>query len=356
MSDQEPTSNESAPQVSVIIPAHDAERVLARCLSSVFASEGVRFEVILVDDASTDGTLEIARRFPCRIIAVRDNIMSANARNLAARHARGDLLVFFDADELMEPDTLACFVAALERHPEHHAVVGSLAADTPEPGFFSRFKNFQHHFTHQTARAEGSTLDSGRMAIRRQAFADLGGFEPSFSGASIEDIALGYRMTRAGYRIRFDPTIQVVHLKGYTLRELVRSDIFHRAIPWTGLMLRERIFRSDLNTRGGNVLSVALSWLLPVGLVTGLLWKPSWLITCALAATIALLNREFLLAAYRRFGAGFALGTAAFLPAMYFYQGIGLIAGVVAYGLGGSVAQERREPSAQYELLEPGER
>ena len=74
------------------------------------------------------------------------------------------------------------------------------------------------------------------MAIRRDVFLDLGGFEPAFAGASIEDIALGYRMVLLGHRIRFVPDIQLVHLKGYTLAQMVRSDIFHRAIPWTGLI------------------------------------------------------------------------------------------------------------------------
>lgn len=219
------------PEASVIIPAHDAGDVLSACLESVFRSEGVGLEVILVDDASTDETGRIARRFPCRVISVAANIMAANCRNLGARHARGEVLVFVDADEIVAPDTVRRFVQALRHEPGVDAVVGSLTADTPEPGFFSKLKNFQHHYTHQTADAEGATLDSGRMAIRREVFEKLGGFEPAFAGASIEDIALGYRMSRRGHRIRFDPSIQLVHLKDYTLAGMVRSDILHRAIP-----------------------------------------------------------------------------------------------------------------------------
>jgi GT2 family glycosyltransferase len=340
--------------VSVIIPAHNAAEDLRRCLASVFASVGVSFEVIVIDDASADGTMDVAREFPCRVIAMRQNVMSANARNLGAQHAHGEILVFFDADELMHPDTLERFARALREHPEFDAVVGSLEADTPTPGFFSRFKNFQHHFTHQSARTEGATLDSGRMAIRRAVFDHLGGFEPAFSGASIEDIALGYRMTRAGHRIRFEPSIQVVHLKGYTLGEMVRSDVLHRAIPWTGLMLRERIFRNDLNTSGGNVASVAAAWLLPVALASVALgWAPGWVLAGALVAAIWFWNRRFLGAARREFGSGFAARAALFLPAMYFYQGGGLLLGIAAYLFGGSVAEQRAAPEMHYEIFEP---
>jgi glycosyltransferase involved in cell wall biosynthesis len=354
MSKSSHSDSEPAPSVSVVIPARNAENVLPRCLESVFASEAIDFEVIVVDDASTDATLSRARGFPCRVLALRNNVMSANARNLGARHARGEVLVFVDADELLAPDTLARFNETLDRHPEIDAVVGSLTADTPEPGFFSRFKNFQHHFTHQTARTEGATLDSGRMAIRRATFERLGGFEPAFSGASIEDIALGYRMTREGHRIRFEPSIQLVHLKGYTLPEMVRSDILCRAIPWTGLMLRDRIFRSDLNTRGGNVASVIMSWLLPTSIIAGLWWRPAWALAVLLALLIAFANRSFLAGARREFGLAFALRSALFLPAMYFYQGLGLAAGLLAWVTGRSpVTGQRQRPETDYELLEP---
>ena len=343
------------PQVSVIIPAYNAAALLPACLESIARSEGVSYEVIVVNDASTDATERIAREHGCRVISLQANIMSANCRNLGARHARADVLVFFDADQLMQPDTLAAYRRALRDHPGVDAVVGSLAADTPEPGFFSKFKNFQHHYTHQTAATEGATLASGLMAIRREVFEKLGGFEPAYAGATVEDIALGYTMRRAGHRIRFEPDIQIVHLKGYTLRQLIRSDIFMRAIPWTGLMLRERIFRSDLNTRSGNVGSVVIAWLLPLAVLAGAAgWRWGWALAALGVASIWALNAPFLVAGRRQFGWWFAARSAAFLPGMYFYHGVGLLAGVATYMAGGSVARSRRPPDARFRVLEPG--
>jgi hypothetical protein len=182
----------------------------------------------------------------------------------------------------------------------------------------------------------------------------MGGFEPAFSGASIEDIALGYALRRHGYRIIFEPSIQITHLKGYSLGQMVRSDIFHRAIPWTGLMLRERMFRNDLNTRSGNVGSVILAWFLPLALVTGLLGWP-WGLWAALAALIVIwgLNLGFLAACRRQLGWWFAVRAALFLPPMYFYHGVGLVAGVIAYLSGASVARDREAPVVDYEVIEP---
>ncbi len=342
------------PDATIVIPAHNASATLAGCLESVFQSEGARFEVIVVDDASVDDTVAVARRYPCRVVRVGSNVMAANCRNIGATHARGEILVFIDADEIVQTGTVRRFVAALRDSPGIDAVVGSLTADTPAPGFFSRFKNFQHHFVHQMAAGEGATLDSGRMAIRRRVFADLGGFEPAFGAASIEDIALGYRMVQRGLRIRFEPAIQLVHLKTYTFAQLVRSDIFNRAIPWTGLMLRERVFRFQMNTRAGNVGSVVLAWLLPLGALAIMLgWPVAWPMTAAILLLVWSFNAAFLLAASRRFGLGFAARAAAFLPLMYWYQGLGLLTGVAAYALGRSVARQRVHPDVAVTVLEP---
>jgi len=347
------------PTASVIIPVHDAQATLRACLASVFASRGVSFEVLVVDDASTDDSRAIALQFPGRVLALRSNVWAANCRNLGARHAIGEILVFVDADEVMPPDALARFVAVLREHPEVDAVVGSYGADTPMPGFFSKFKNLAHHTTHQTARREGATLHSGLMAIRRPVFEAAGGFEPAYGPASIEDIALGYRLHRQGRRVWFRPEIQLTHLKRYTFFGLLRSDLLHRAIPWTGLMLRERIWRSDLNTRSGNVASVAAAWALPLAAALpwfreGVGWGAAGGVALVALAGIWGLNRGLLRAGWCAFGGVFLLRSLFFLPVMYFCQGAGLLAGVAAYALGWSVARRREAPTPVYEVLEGG--
>jgi len=164
-------------------------------------------------------------------------------------------------------------------------------------------------------------------------------------------------MTTHGLRIRFEPTIQVVHLKAYTFAQLVRSDVLNRAVPWTGLMLRERVFRFHMNTNSGNVGSVVLAWLMPLGAL-GIAggWPGMWLLSGAMLLLIWLLNGRFLFAAYGQFGAGFAARTAAFLPLMYWYQGLGLLLGVAAYAMGRSVARSRSRPDPAITILEPGAR
>lgn len=343
-------AEETAPELTVIIPVYNAVQTLRPCLESIFANRGVQLEVVVIDDCSTDRSAEIALEFPCRVVSMKSNVMSANCRNIGAKLARGSILVFFDADQVMQPDMLSKFMNVLNAEPDVAAVVGSYEADTPMTGFFSKIKNLRHHYVHQTAQREGATLHSGLTAIRKSVFDEQGGYEPSFGPASIEDIALGYKMRRNNHRIWFCGDIQASHLKGYTLWQLVRSDIVDRAIPWAGLMIRERVWRSDLNTSGGNVSSVALSALMPIApVVLGLRW--GGLATVLLICLIAVANKGLVQAAMRHFGFVFACKSVLFLPFMYFYQGVGLLAGIIAYLLGKSVAVRREAPPAQYEVL-----
>ena len=325
-------------------------------MQSVFANQGVSFEVIAIDDCSKDRSVEIAREFPCRVIALQNNIMSANCRNLASRLCPGRNTLFFSI--LMR----SCrrihsnvFAEVFEQHPDVVAGVGSFEADTPMDGFFSKFKNLRHHYTHQSGNPEGSTLDSGKTAIRKAIFDQYGGFEPSFQPASIEDIALGYKLARNNHRILFCNDIQVSHLKAFTLKELVLSDILDRAVPWTGLMIRDRMWRNNLNTSSGNMLSVFCSWLIPLAVLMA-----AFVNFCLGGGVVigALLfiwfsNRGLLGVANRNFGFIFWVKSLFFIPFMYFYQGIGLVLGIFIYlTWGGPVKHNKRPPDPEYTIFE----
>jgi glycosyltransferase involved in cell wall biosynthesis len=101
--------------ISFIVPAHDEERLIARTLTSIHAAACAAaqpYEIVVVDDASTDGTAEIARRHGARVIAVACRQIAA-ARNAGARAAAGDTFVFVDADTVVPAATLAATLRAL---------------------------------------------------------------------------------------------------------------------------------------------------------------------------------------------------------------------------------------------------
>ena len=111
----------AGPLVSVVIPAHDAEKTLPRALKSVLCQDGAAMEVIVVDDGSHDSTADVARAIAdarVRVISTGQNGGAADARNQGIARARGRYIAFLDADDEWLPDKLQAQVAAMEAHPE----------------------------------------------------------------------------------------------------------------------------------------------------------------------------------------------------------------------------------------------
>lgn len=334
------------PLISVIIPVRNAKTELAQCLAAVAASTFRDVEVIVVDDGSTDGSAAAAEAAGARVFTSAAGRGAAAARNRGAAEARGRVLLFVDADVLVAPDTLTKIAASFSGNGEA-AVIGSYTPFTPAPGYFSKFKNIHHHYIHQISREEAATFWTGCGAVKKTAFRDLGGFdEHLYAGATIEDIEFGYRLYTSGLRIRMAKDIQVRHLKRYNLWSLMRSDIFHRAIPWTKLMLGRAYFRSDLNTTPRNAFSVLLAGGIVAALVSAL-FRPEALIAAgAFFLLFALNTMPFNRYVKRYFGWGFTLATVIMSVWYFFYSGVGLALGVVA------AARERLSPSAPRQTRE----
>ncbi|MBI1864641.1 MAG: glycosyltransferase family 2 protein [Nitrospirae bacterium] len=98
--------------ISVIIPNRNGSATIGKCLEAAFSSRSDPFEVIVVDDGSEDRSVEIIKRFPCRLIRLERHAGAAKARNVGAREAKGDILFFTDADCLLQEDTLSAAARA----------------------------------------------------------------------------------------------------------------------------------------------------------------------------------------------------------------------------------------------------
>src|SRR5207244_3699087 len=148
-----------------------------------------------------DETSRIAARFGTRVIRRPVSEGPARARNLGAHAAAGDLLFFVDADVAIGPDAIDQILAAFEDDPGLAAVFGSYDDEPDAPNFLSQYRNLLHHHVHQTSCAAASTFWAGCGAIRRDVFLAAGGFDERYRNPSVEDIELGYRLTRDGQRI-----------------------------------------------------------------------------------------------------------------------------------------------------------
>lgn len=245
----------------MVIPVHDGGAKFQRVLQALAASSRMPDEIIVVDDASRDSSTDIARSLGAQVLAIPGKpVGPAAARNQGANAAKGEILVFIDADVAVHSDTLALIEAAFSACPVIDALFGSYDDTPADHSLVSLYKNLEHHYVHQHSKPDASTFWAGCGAVRREVFLSAGGFDESFSRPSIEDIELGIRLKQAGYCIRLCPDIQATHLKRWTLANLLRSDIYDRAIPWTRLILTTRQMPPDLNLDWKSRLSAFFAW------------------------------------------------------------------------------------------------
>jgi glycosyltransferase involved in cell wall biosynthesis len=320
--------------LTVIVPVRDSASYLAECLAALRRSTFTGFECIIVDDGSTDGSVNVARSFGFQVVSTRGPEGPSAARNRGAAAARTDLLFFLDADVCVHPDTIERIVRRFAADPTLDAVIGSYDETPADLGFVSQYKNLMGCYFHQRAKHDASTFWSACGGIRRSVLLESGGFDERFTRPCIEDIELGARLIAAGRRMALDPLIRVTHLKGWTLGRLFMTDIFDRALPWTRLILRENRLPNDLNLRFRERYSVALTWTAILSLAASF-DRPLFLIPFAisLAATLALQSDFWRFLAARR-GWGFAIAVMP-LHLLYFtYSGLAFGAGLLMHLVG----------------------
>lgn len=113
------------PKVTVVIPVYNREKYIGAAIESVLAQTFTDFEILVIDDGSTDGSREVVRSYPDPriLLSCHDgNLGVARTRNDGVRLARGEYLAFLDSDDIAYPERLARQVAFLDRHPDHGAV------------------------------------------------------------------------------------------------------------------------------------------------------------------------------------------------------------------------------------------
>lgn len=311
------------PLVSVIIPVHNGDKYLNQCLEALARSSYKNYEIIVVDDASTDNSAEIARKRAITVLQLPRQSGPAAARNYGAQKGQGEILFFIDSDVLVQPNTITQIVTDFLENPNIVAVFGSYDNTPAEKNFLSQYKNLYHHYIHQRSCLDASTFWAGCGAILREIFQTVGGFDQNkYSKPAIEDIELGYRLKNKGYQILLDKTLQVKHLKFWNLTSLLRADIFYRAVPWSKLILENQQMINDLNLQTPHKISAGL-----VGLSLGILpfsfFKPELLYSILFLLTIIfVLNYELYKFFFNRKGLKFVILAFPLQLLYYFYSGV----------------------------------
>jgi glycosyltransferase involved in cell wall biosynthesis len=209
------------PRISAVVCARDAAETLGECLESIVASTYPALEVIVCDDGSTDGTLELARRFPVTVHALEHGGLSA-ARNAGITASSGEIVAFVDADARVHPEW--AFHLALSLEDEAVAATGGPNLRVPEAGLVERAVAASPGGPVEVLLADDRAehVPGCNMAFRREDLEKLGGFDPVYRAAG-DDVDICWRLLDGGRAIAFAPTAQVLHHRRSSVRAFVRQ-------------------------------------------------------------------------------------------------------------------------------------
>ena len=316
------------PSVAVVVPVHRSSAAFTSCLDHLRALDPAPTELIVVVDGADAAVADEAAAAGARTIVQTPQSGPAVARNTGAVRAASDVILFLDADVTAPPDIVRRVAEAFAADPGLSAAIGSYDDRPPADTLAAQYTNLRHHYVHQRARADGFTFWGACGAIRRDAFVAAGGFDEDYVSPSIEDIELGYRLREAGHRIRVVKDLQVTHLKRWTVRSLLTTDLVHRALPWSSLILRMRRLDDDLNVTLAERAKAALTVLAVAAAAGSVAAGRPALATPALAAVAVVVawNLPFTRFLARRGGPALALFGAAWHLLYHLYSAVGFAA------------------------------
>jgi glycosyltransferase involved in cell wall biosynthesis len=170
--------NDTKPLVSVLMTAYNRSKYIAEAIESVLASTYKNFELIVVDDCSTDNTEFVVKTYAEKDTRVKyyknkENLGDYPNRNKAASYAKGKYIKYLDSDDILYPHGLEVMINCMEQYPEAGFGLSENAfEDKPQPAYLDPHQSYTQNFLHRDlfGRAPGSSI------IRTTAFSDVGGF------------------------------------------------------------------------------------------------------------------------------------------------------------------------------------
>jgi cellulose synthase/poly-beta-1,6-N-acetylglucosamine synthase-like glycosyltransferase len=272
---------------SVIVPAYNEEDTLPRCLAALEAQSVPRdrYEILVVDDGSSDRTAQIAQQHGVRLIR-QPNAGPAAARNRGVQEARGNLVLFTDADCEPAPDWIEQMIAPFGEGPRDAPLAGAKGAyRTRQREAVARFVQLEYEDRYARMRRQPDIdfIDTYSAAYRRDVFVANGGFDTRFTTSSVEDQEFSFRLARQGYRLQFIPQALVYHQHDATWGEYWKRKF--GIGYWKALLLRWHPDKAVHDSHTPQVLKVQIGLL---GLLIASLpllpfWEPARWFALALA-------------------------------------------------------------------------
>ena len=220
------------PSLSIVVSVRNAKDTLRQSLAAIRESMLAHqsYELIVVDDASTDGSAAIAARYADTVVKLSGRSAGpAYARNRGVEQAHAPIIAFVASDALVRPDTLPRMLATLRDHQDIDAVSASHDEKSGSQNFVSQYWNLLRSFGERRHPGKGGHLAPGCSAIRREAFLAAGMYDEwRFATGCVEHVDLGERLKAVGHGVLLSADLKVVDLKRWDVGSVAR-EVWHRS-------------------------------------------------------------------------------------------------------------------------------
>jgi glycosyltransferase involved in cell wall biosynthesis len=305
-------------RISIVIPNYNGADTIGECLTAAFASKYNEFEVVVVDDCSGDNSVEIIRKFPCKLVCIEKRSGTSKARNIGAQNSTGDVIFFTDADCLVQEDTLSIINKTLSETDSSTIIGGTYARMPYDKGFFNTFQSVFVNYSETKNIENPDYIAAHAMVIDARTFRESGGFPEDFLPI-IEDVEFSHRMRRSGCTLVMNPGIQVRHIFNFTMVRSLRN-AFKKTAYWNIYSLKNRDVFVDSGSASVELKTNVGSYCLNLFLLVlwGVMHKNLFLflVACALVINI-FINRRLFKAFFETKGSLFAGQAILYYMALY---------------------------------------
>lgn len=311
--------------IRIVIPTYNSERTIEKCLKAVYSSDYKDFEVVVVDDGSTDNTVKLANKFPCKLIKSTVNKGPAHVRNVGAKNCNKNYLLFIDSDVIIKEDTISKLITRVQKE-KVEAVIGSYTTIPINPSKYSIYHNLFQYYYYFLRTAQQSKITTlfwtGCGLVETKAFNQIGGFREEDKYKSSEDDMLGYDLTNNRNEIYIDIDITVYHDHYYNFKSLLRN-YFVRAEGTA-----QTIFKSENKLEGHGYFNLS-NW---IGLIFSFLFistLPFTVFSFIFLVVFLLANYKFYLLVFKETNTFFAIFSIIINYICYISTGLGAFVGLL---------------------------
>lgn len=314
------------PFISIVIPVHNGATTIDRCLAAATSVDYPNFEVVVVDDGSTDGTAELVRRHPVKLVQLKPNRGASAARNAGVAAASGEFIFFTDDDCVVQRDTLRKAATAIAEEGSDCVIGGTY---TPLAHDHALYNSFQSVFVNysETKYREPDYIATHAMLIPRQMFLASKRFDEGFLPI-LEDVDFCHRMRREGKRLVMRPELVVGHIFQFDLWRSLRN-AYRKSRWWVTYSLANKDLLADSGTASVELKTNVVLWPFTIAALAlaAVFGAQPWALVAAGLVAFNLFVSRGLVGAYFRARGGMAFTLGALLYYLFVYP--------TAVGLGG---------------------